>query len=42
MRALHLLAAGLLLSATVLAAWLALWREEQRQRRRDAALEAAA
>lgn len=34
--------AAAMVPVTVLAAWLALWREEQRQRRRDAAMEAAA
>jgi cytochrome c oxidase assembly factor CtaG len=34
--------AAVLVPLTVLLAWLALWREEQRQRRRDAALEVAA
>jgi cytochrome c oxidase assembly factor CtaG len=34
--------AAALVPATVLASWLALWREELRQRRRDAAMEAVA
>lgn len=34
--------AAAMVPVTVLAAWLALWREEQRQRRRDAAMKAAA